>query len=65
MLDLDERAHGNFCDFVRFQARLDPGNALLDEAGVVAVADRADHPAGALRDQVESFARSGRLGRPR
>jgi ribosomal protein S18 acetylase RimI-like enzyme len=43
--DLDERAHGNFCDFVRFQARLDPGNALLDEAGVVAVAGSADHPA--------------------
>lgn len=45
MADLDERAHSNFCDFVRFQARLDPGSSLLDESGVVAVAGSADHPA--------------------
>ncbi len=44
MLDFDERAHRNLCDFTRFQARLDPDSQLLDKAGVVAVAGSSDFP---------------------
>jgi ribosomal protein S18 acetylase RimI-like enzyme len=44
MVDVREQAHQNLCDFTRFQARLDPGSEVLDEAGVVAVAGSVDFP---------------------
>jgi GNAT superfamily N-acetyltransferase len=44
MMDVGERAHQNLCDFVRFQARLDTGSELLDDAGVVAYAGSVDFP---------------------
>ena len=43
-MDVEERAHQNLCDFTRFQARLDSGSEVLDEAGVVAVAGSVDFP---------------------
>jgi GNAT superfamily N-acetyltransferase len=41
---INDRAHQNLCDFTRFQARLDRGSHLLDEAGIVAVAGSFDFP---------------------
>ena len=71
---VEERAHRNFCDYVRWTGRLDPAAAVLDESGVVAVlgasdfptsrtAIRADDslPAGAWVDTVDEFlSRGGR-----
>ena len=55
-MDVGERAHQNLCDFTRFQARLDSGSELLDEAGVVAVAGSVDFPtAASASDRVERF----------
>jgi ribosomal protein S18 acetylase RimI-like enzyme len=41
---LEERAHRNFCDYMRWTARLDPATALLDESGIVAIRAPNDFP---------------------
>ena len=44
MVGIEERAHGNFCDYARWLARLHADAELLDEAGVVALAGPTDFP---------------------
>ncbi len=44
MGSIEEGAHRNFCDYVRWIARLHVAAALVDEAGVVAVAGPTDFP---------------------
>jgi hypothetical protein len=45
---IDERAHRNLADFVRWMRILDPRADLLDAHGVVAVATRTDWPSDRL-----------------
>jgi ribosomal protein S18 acetylase RimI-like enzyme len=69
---LEERAHQNFCDYLRWNGRLDPGAATLDESGILAVRGTSDFPTSrsAIRsdlslpaekwvDVVDSFFASG------
>jgi ribosomal protein S18 acetylase RimI-like enzyme len=44
VLELEERAHRNFCDYMRWTARLDPATALLDESGIIATRAPNDFP---------------------
>lgn len=39
-----ERAHRNLCDMTRWNARIDPGAATIDESGVIAMAGSPDFP---------------------
>jgi ribosomal protein S18 acetylase RimI-like enzyme len=41
---LDERAHQNFCDYMRWNGRLDAGAATLDDSGILAVRGTTDFP---------------------
>ena len=70
---VEERAHVNFCDYLRWTSRLDPGAAILDEHGIVATrvgtsdfptsrtAIRADRslPAEEWVDRVDAFLAAG------
>ena len=44
MQTVEERAHGNFCNWIRWTARLDPDTATIDESGILALAGSVDFP---------------------